>query len=584
MKDFIKDCINLDTGLDQDDVIAVVAKALRETPHYILPRRQRRPYWKVITESAVWSRFRRQMLEGNSWMLPKVGYLFTHASSRTLGSLMEAALLASFSNSFPYTGETSSLKKGEPPGRTAITMLEQRNELLCYRTDDIEGTPQAFARFIQRNANNYPAWFSQAPIINGGDGRQNHPTQVLLDLATIVAYALGVKICNEYYIQLLAQRLNRMNNRELEEFIKGTLNGLKIAFVGDLYNSRVLNSWLHLAKKFEIEIVLISPSSFRVEQWRLEGLKVAPKQYGNLQAALDQKVDIVYTLRFKHEYLKTIPGMTLDEAESMVEELRIKTGFYHKFVNSEQEDESRPRFKVFMDAQPLDRERPIIVPELWSGHPNVIMDFQALMGIPTRVAVFLLTWAGRKEQRIIPVAPEITPLELLVESIPEHQRKNREKWLHNQRSVNPLDNGMVFDRILAGLARKIDELLERAGVFGDGGSTATIAQRKRSEALGQKDILFLEDVFVTFDIISVLMILAPEMKVVELKNGMYRKLQFEVSRLIEFLLNCPNSQCVTNVDPEADTLIHVRGSGDEMSFHCEDCGHRFSRKQIITAI
>jgi len=81
---------------------------------------------------------------------------------------------------------------------------------------------------------------SSVPVINAGDGANEHPTQALMDLFTI-------------WME------------------KGTLDGLKIGLVGDLKYGRVPHSQFDLLKHFDSEIVLISPESLKMPEGILEG-------------------------------------------------------------------------------------------------------------------------------------------------------------------------------------------------------------------------------------------------------------------------------------------------------------------------
>ena len=77
---------------------------------------------------------------------------------------------------------------------------------------------------------------SPVPIINGGDGPAQHPTQALIDLYCI-------------------------------EKLKGGIDGVSIAFVGDLMNSRTIRSLTYfLAKYSGIKIYFVSPGALRMKE------------------------------------------------------------------------------------------------------------------------------------------------------------------------------------------------------------------------------------------------------------------------------------------------------------------------------
>ncbi len=111
--------------------------------------------------------------------------------------------------------EASSLAKGENLADT-IRMLDSYADLIVMR-HELEGA----ARFA--------AEIADAPVINAGDGAQNHPpTQAMLD-----AYTMW------------------------REF--GRIDGLSIGFMGDLRYARVINSLVQVLSLFDVKLHLISP-------------------------------------------------------------------------------------------------------------------------------------------------------------------------------------------------------------------------------------------------------------------------------------------------------------------------------------
>lgn len=107
---------------------------------------------------------------------------------------------------------------------------------------------------------------SEAPIINAGDGYNEHPTQGLLDMYTILR-------------------------------TKGTLDGLKIAIVGDM-NMRVLHSLPMGLSHYDNEVYLVSPEKLAIPQkWeadlRKAGLKFQSVE--SMDAVLEQ-LDVIYLM------------------------------------------------------------------------------------------------------------------------------------------------------------------------------------------------------------------------------------------------------------------------------------------------
>jgi len=140
--------------------------------------------------------------------------LFFENSTRTRISfeLAEKRLSA---DTISFTAGTSSVKKGE-------TLLDTVNNILSMKVDMVvmrhsaSGAPHFLARHIP------------AAIINAGDGINEHPTQGLLD-----AFSMQERL--------------------------GTLEGLKVAIVGDIMHSRVAMSNIYLLKKMGAEVMVVGP-------------------------------------------------------------------------------------------------------------------------------------------------------------------------------------------------------------------------------------------------------------------------------------------------------------------------------------
>lgn len=110
------------------------------------------------------------------------------------------------------------------------------------------------------------------PVVNGGDGAGQHPTQALLDVYTI--------------------------QKE-----KGTLDGLTVALAGDLKNGRTVHSLVYLLARFDIRLIFVSPSQLKMpagitEELRGQGVEVSETE--DLASAM-QESDVVYMTRIQKE-------------------------------------------------------------------------------------------------------------------------------------------------------------------------------------------------------------------------------------------------------------------------------------------
>lgn len=113
--------------------------------------------------------------------------------------------------------------------------------------------------------------YSSVPIINAGDGCDEHPTQALLDLYTI--------------------------QKE-----KGSIDGLKIAIVGDLKHARVVHSLLKGLTKFKVDLKLVSPPELKVPEPFLRKLEEQNLNYvetPDLESVIGE-IDILYVVMLQH--------------------------------------------------------------------------------------------------------------------------------------------------------------------------------------------------------------------------------------------------------------------------------------------
>lgn len=146
--------------------------------------------------------------------------LFYEPSTRTSASFI-AAMERLGGSVIPITQgvQYSSVSKGETLADTVRT-LEQYSDVIVLRHPQIGSAQEA-------------ADAATVPVINAGDGPGEHPTQALLDLFTI--------------------------REEL-----GTLDGLKIAMVGDLRYGRTVHSLTKLLLQYDVSLRFVSPEILRM--------------------------------------------------------------------------------------------------------------------------------------------------------------------------------------------------------------------------------------------------------------------------------------------------------------------------------
>lgn len=179
--------------------------------------------------------------------------LFFEASTRTRTSFEIAAKRLS-ADSISITASSSSVSKGESLVDTLNTLGAMRPDAIVMR-HAASGAPHFLARHLP------------TPIINAGDGTHEHPTQALLDARTI------------------------LDRRE-------TLEGLRVAIIGDIAHSRVARSNVHLLSKFGAKIVLCGPASLLPKE--LTSIAPGVTLTNDMRDAIDQ-ADVIMMLRVQLE-------------------------------------------------------------------------------------------------------------------------------------------------------------------------------------------------------------------------------------------------------------------------------------------
>ncbi|NHZ70629.1 MAG: aspartate carbamoyltransferase catalytic subunit [Proteobacteria bacterium] len=180
-----------------------------------------------------------------------VATMFFEPSTRTKMSFDKAAKALS-ADTVAFSASTSSLSKGESLKDTALTVHAMGIDLMIVR-HGATGAPWRLADWLD------------IPIVNAGDGAHQHPTQALLDCLTIT------------------QRF-------------GSLDGLKIAIVGDIRHSRVARSDMFAMDTLGADVTLVGPPTLlpvHMDGW--------PAQMSTDLDVVIEEADVVYLLRVQTE-------------------------------------------------------------------------------------------------------------------------------------------------------------------------------------------------------------------------------------------------------------------------------------------
>jgi aspartate carbamoyltransferase catalytic subunit len=207
---------------------------------------------RILDRSVIWFDENRAARGAETLKGRLVFNLFYENSTRTAMSFATAAHRLGAS---PVTlsVEHSSVRKGETLGDTARTLNAMRPDALVIRHRENDA-PAVVAEIMD------------CPVINAGDGTNEHPTQALLDAATII------------------HRLGR-------------IEGLKVAICGDIRHSRVARSNAKLLPRLGAEVRLGGPAELMPDE--------------GIQLSIDEAIagaNVVMMLRVQRERLETELG------------------------------------------------------------------------------------------------------------------------------------------------------------------------------------------------------------------------------------------------------------------------------------
>lgn len=269
-----------------------------------------------------------------------LGSMFFEPSTRTRVSFGSAFNLLGGEVRETIGFESSAIAKGESLYDTA-RVLSGYSDIIVMRH------PQAgsVAEFAEA---------SRVPIINGGDGSNEHPSQALLDLYTI--------------------------RKELFHQGREGIDGLRIALIGDLKYGRTVHSLCKLLTLYQnITISLIAPTELQmprdiVEKMRAAGHRVIESD--NMEQSITN-VDIAYSTRLQEERFAS-----REEAAIYRGRYRLNQAIYTRYCEPN---------TVIM--HPLPRDSRADANELDSdlnNNPNLAIFRQTDNGVLVRMALFVL--------------------------------------------------------------------------------------------------------------------------------------------------------------------------------------------------
>ncbi len=259
--------------------------------------------------------------------------LFFEPSTRTRTSFEIAAKRLS-ADTINISAATSSVSKGETLADTARNLAAMRPDAIVVR-HPASGAAEFLARMVT------------CPIINGGDGMHEHPTQALVDLLTI--------------------------RERLDE-----LAGCTVAIVGDLLHSRVARSNIFGLRALGATVRLVGPRTLLPPEFAALGVALSTSLTEGVRDA-----DVIMMLRLQRERQGANYVPTLDE-------------YARYFCLTEEVVRLASPHVIILHPGPLNRGVEI-ASNVADGPYSVIMD-QVTNGIAVRMAVLYVLVAARKAE------------------------------------------------------------------------------------------------------------------------------------------------------------------------------------------
>ncbi len=257
--------------------------------------------------------------------------LFFEPSTRTKTSFALAAkrLSADFVN---FSVSTSSIVKGESLQDMALTIQSLGADLVIIRHSS-SGVPLYLSNILD------------VSVINGGDGANEHPTQALLDLFTILSH-------------------------------KKMIKGLNVAIIGDIAHSRVAKSNIYGLTKLGANVRVIGPPTLMPVEIEKLGIEVFNSTDEGVKDA-----DVIMTLRLQLERQSKGFLPSLEE-------------YFNLYGLTSERLKLAKKDAIVMHPGPMNRGVEI-ASEVADGPQSVILE-QVTNGIAVRMAVLYLLSGARQ--------------------------------------------------------------------------------------------------------------------------------------------------------------------------------------------
>ena len=141
-------------------------------------------------------------------------------------------------------------------------------------------------------------------------------------------------------------------------------------------------------------------------------------------------------------------------------------------------------------------------------------------------------------------------------------------------TIAKIENGIVIDHIPAGQAFLISQVLGLNALAKDTGDIIAVGVNFDSASIKRKDIIKVENLSFTRDMLSVVALIAPHATVSRIQDGVViEKHKVDVPSQVGDIVKCPDRFCITNHEQVPGKFMVVKS--DPLTLRCDYCETQF---------
>lgn len=204
---------------------------------------------------------------------------------------------------------------------------------------------------------------------------------------------------------------------------------------------------------------------------------------------------------------------------------------------------------------------------------RIIVDGQAWCGIPTRVYTLWEGYQNRKSKSL--KDRKEGKIEIIEEiSLDTYLRQRAQEQKVYQYFV-PISSGIVIDHIPRGLGLKIRGYI--SNLFEGENVKHLIEDVNSGKVGGYKDVIVIEKGFLNEQQQIAICSLSPTITINEIRDGHFKKMRIDSPAIVSGIGRCPNQNCITNNDPEAEYKFSSANDGVK----CIYCEKHFTPEEVL---